>query len=49
LGCRFDKIINKEIPANIVYEDDKVMNNDAVVTSLMKGLYRCCDILFDSW
>ncbi|KAL0334430.1 UNVERIFIED_CONTAM: Adenylylsulfatase HINT1 [Sesamum angustifolium] len=23
--CLFDKIINKEIPANIVYEDDKVL------------------------
>ncbi|XP_031275893.1 14 kDa zinc-binding protein-like [Pistacia vera] len=23
--CRFDKIINKEIPSTIVYEDDKVL------------------------
>lgn len=25
LICRFDKIINKEIPSKIVYEDDKVL------------------------
>ncbi|KAK1365934.1 14 kDa zinc-binding protein [Heracleum sosnowskyi] len=23
--CRFDKIIKKEIPANVVFEDDKVL------------------------
>lgn len=25
-SCRFDKIIKKEIPANIVYEDEQVLN-----------------------
>ncbi|XP_026438015.1 protein pkiA-like [Papaver somniferum] len=25
LLCRFDKIINKEIPSKVVYEDDKVL------------------------
>lgn len=24
--CRFDKIINKEIPANVVFENDKVLH-----------------------
>lgn len=23
--CRFDKIINKEIPSSVVYEDEKVL------------------------
>lgn len=25
IKCRFDKIINKEIPSKVVYEDDKVL------------------------
>jgi hypothetical protein len=25
--CRFDKIIKKEIPSTVVYEDEKVLHN----------------------
>lgn len=41
---RFDKIINKEIPSTVVYEDDKVLHDvwlqivDAVFGVFLKNL-----------